>query len=192
MASLKALTHAKPTVDEQLATMKEMAALPDRAIAIIITAPIEDGLEDLILTTMIYDLNKTDKDGLFSGEAPLARFSSKIRLGFALGLFGRETRRDLDRLRMIRNAFAHARKDISFKTAEVAAICRAFELPDNPRFPPLDPKRPQEFQAAHRYKPPTDPRARFLTTALFMESKLWLARAEKMPLRVKRISEHLP
>jgi len=62
-------------------------------------------------------LNKKERervDGLFGGDAPLATFSSKIKLAFALGLITRKTRRQLDVIRQLRNDFAHARGALDF------------------------------------------------------------------------------
>jgi hypothetical protein len=41
-------------------------------------------------------LSQTDLDRLFEGDNPLATFSAEIKLGYALGNFGQQTRADLN------------------------------------------------------------------------------------------------
>jgi hypothetical protein len=53
-------------------------------------------------------------------NGPLSSFSSKILLGFALGLYGPVVKKDLNVIRNIRNAFAHAMMPITFDSPEVA------------------------------------------------------------------------
>jgi DNA-binding MltR family transcriptional regulator len=71
-------------------------------------------------------LTPEEHDQLFIGTGPLATFSAKIRLGYALGIYGRKTRHDLDVVREIRNAFAHAQKVITFENQEIANLCSGF------------------------------------------------------------------
>src|SRR5262249_21448711 len=51
---------------------------------------------------------------------------------FALSVFGLITRADLNCMREIRNAFAHARISLKFTTHEVKATCKSFQ---RKRFP---------------------------------------------------------
>jgi hypothetical protein len=44
---------------------------------------------------------------LFAGTGPLATFSAITKIGFAIRLYGEDTYKDLQRIRKIRNAFAH-------------------------------------------------------------------------------------
>src|SRR5262249_47141854 len=60
---------------------------------------------------------------LFTGNGALASFSSRIQVASALGLLTREQRANLDYIREIRNAFAHATKPIRFATPEIKAVC---------------------------------------------------------------------
>ena len=71
-------------------------------------------------------LSDDEHDGLFAGNGPLATLSAKARVAYALGAFDRETRHDIDAIREIRNAFAHARMSLSFDTPEIAQMCSGF------------------------------------------------------------------
>lgn len=57
---------------------------------------------------------------LFRGpRAPLGSFAAKTQVGHALGLFNDEMRSQMDELRRIRNAFAHAITHIDFSEPAV-------------------------------------------------------------------------
>ncbi|MGM4967818.1 MltR family transcriptional regulator [Tardiphaga sp. 1201_B9_N1_1] len=66
--------------------------------------------------------------GLFEGEAPLSSFSAKIKIGYALGLYGKIVRDDLDTIRTVRNAFAHSTVHLDFKTPAVSVVCNRLKL----------------------------------------------------------------
>src|SRR5262249_54463894 len=57
---------------------------------------------------------------LFEGMGPLATFSAKIKLGYALGFYGPRTRHDFLIFNEIRNAFAHAPHPLTFKNKSIA------------------------------------------------------------------------
>ena len=69
------------------------------------------------------------KDGpkdLFGPMKPLSTFSAKIRMGFALKLYGERTFDDLELLRKLRNLFAHGKLAIDFNTPEVKSAIHQF------------------------------------------------------------------
>ena len=67
---------------------------------------------------------------LFEEEAaPLRDFAAKIRMGYALGLFGEETKKNLDIIRAIRNVFAHAAHPVNFSTVEISNACALLTVP---------------------------------------------------------------
>ncbi len=49
-------------------------------------------------------------------------------MAYALGLIGRKSRRDLDRVRYVRNTFAHSALKVDFGFDEITAMCDQFEL----------------------------------------------------------------
>jgi DNA-binding MltR family transcriptional regulator len=70
-----------------------------------------------------------EKDGpkdLFGPMKPLSGFSAKIRMGFALGLYGERTFHDLELLRELRNLFAHGKLAIDFNTPDVKRAINQF------------------------------------------------------------------
>jgi len=61
------------------------------------------------ITTKFIPLGKDHLDSLFShdGAGPLCTFSAKIKLSYALGILSPETRSQIERIRIVRNHFAH-------------------------------------------------------------------------------------
>lgn len=92
----------------------------DRSAAITAAALTEVAVEKAI-KLRLRPLTKTEQRALFDGTAPLATFSAKIRMGYALGIYGRETRHDLESINAIRNVFAHSVHEVSFKSRAVIA-----------------------------------------------------------------------
>ena len=103
----------------------------DRSYVLIAVAFVEQALEDAILTRCTAKYSGTQREILFGGDRPgaLNGFFSKIVLGSALGLYSQLFQEDLDKLRHIRNAFAHAKGVIDFETAEISAAC-SFHITD--------------------------------------------------------------
>src|SRR5437660_8771059 len=71
-------------------------------------------------------LTKDEEKRLFAYEfqGPLADFSSRIKLGYAMYLFGRETREDMEIIRRVRNLFAHQSAVMTFKLPEIEETCQ--------------------------------------------------------------------
>ena len=99
----------------------------DRALVLISGVFIEQALE---LVIKLATVKEYDEDGLntdlFGGDRPGAinGFCGKIIPGHALGAYTLAFKPDLDQIRHIRDAFAHAKGEISFKTEEVANACQ--------------------------------------------------------------------
>jgi hypothetical protein len=76
----------------------------DRACAVLGRALLEDHVRRLLVAALVPATNLRD---LFEGQAPLATFSSRIRLAEALGLLAHDEATDLNIIRDIGNDFAH-------------------------------------------------------------------------------------
>jgi hypothetical protein len=110
---------------------------------------------DVALTQAIYQIlrvNDDDKEALVKQGAPLNNFSQRITMGRILGIYSIDTEYNLDLLREIRNAFAHAHVPITFETKEVAAAIGLFR--------PI-PLLPPYAVGAGQKAPPSDTRGRF-------------------------------
>jgi DNA-binding MltR family transcriptional regulator len=122
---LKKLLKTRPAAKEISALVAEIKTDGPRGAAVVAGALVDDILRDLLLSRMVA-LTNDETNRLFSGSAPLGSFATRIALGYALGIYGPRTRHDLQTLKDIRNAFAHANRVISFDTREVANLCSGF------------------------------------------------------------------
>ena len=82
-------------------------------------ALIDEFIKTAIRSKLI-ELSADEDKRLFHGQGPISSFSSRIMIGFALGIFGPTTRKDLNVIRDIRNRFAHTLEDIDFDTPAIA------------------------------------------------------------------------
>jgi hypothetical protein len=100
----------------------------DRATALVLGAILEQGLELAILSHCVVGWNTPEAEAeqkkLFSGgeDGPM-NFAVKIRLAYALGVYGPITRDDLDMMRNIRNLFAHDRGHLTFDDDVASKLC---------------------------------------------------------------------
>jgi DNA-binding MltR family transcriptional regulator len=95
----------------------------DRALALMLGAILEQGIETAILSHLMpVDEKEVHKFFGPPEEAPLT-FDLKIRLAFALGVFGPDSRDDITLIRHIRNAFAHTKSYIDFSDNDIIALC---------------------------------------------------------------------
>ncbi len=98
----------------------------DRAAALVIVANTDNALQ--------YGLSRRlavayEDDRLFGNGSPMDTFDKKIRMAVALRLIGPETENNLQIVKQIRNAFAHSNIHLTFKTQEIASLCRFLVLP---------------------------------------------------------------
>jgi DNA-binding MltR family transcriptional regulator len=101
----------------------------DREAVIVGCAMVEKGLEAALLRAFV-ELSKTERQALFEGTGPLASFSAKIKIANAIGTIGDDARNDLDRIRDVRNAFAHSILDhLDFDTLEIKQACDKILFP---------------------------------------------------------------
>jgi hypothetical protein len=128
LTELKKYGAGDPTRDDIEALEIELYAGPDRAAAVVLGALAENSLAKLIR-------NKMRADGieeLFKPSGLLGDFAAKIQIGYALQLFGAQTRKDLNIIRHLRNQFAHSRMPIEFVTPVVKRCCDELTYPSLP------------------------------------------------------------
>jgi hypothetical protein len=104
-----------------LPIVKEMEFADDRTAAIVAASLVENNLALVISTRLRQFADDAEKRRLFDNSgALLSTFSNKIDMGFALNLYDRLVRDDLDRIREIRNQFAHHLDVRDFNHSDVA------------------------------------------------------------------------
>lgn len=118
----KVLTKGLPKeVEEQFRYPGES----DRSFIILNGSMIEDKLET-VLHRKFSGINKDERLRLFGFEGPLGTFSSKIKMGQALGLLTRNQAKRIDLVREARNTAAHVLTPITFDTPEIRAVVLCF------------------------------------------------------------------
>ena len=108
-----------------------------RSAALGAAAMLEVGLTSALVCRLWLPDDETYKE-ILGNQAPLGTFSNKIRMAEAMRVIGPVTRANLDRIREIRNAFAHTARNLTFETHAVAQICEKITLqvwPWRPRRP---------------------------------------------------------
>jgi hypothetical protein len=132
MKRLKALARTipeEPIIRGLLRIIENRHTGSDYAVAIIGASIIERALKDAILSRFV-SLNEDDQNRLFNYEnkGPLADFGARTITARALGLFGADTFEDLEKIRTIRNLFAHATILHKFSDEAIAAACADFKV----------------------------------------------------------------
>jgi len=156
--SLRDLPRQMPTAAEMAELVASMDNMDARAAALIMGSIIDNLLEYAILLNFV-TLSETQFNALFRNPtSPLSSFSAKIAVAHALGVYGNESRRQLDKLREIRNAFAHTIHPIDFDNPLIAEECLN-----------LDPSTLTD----HQYQPITGtPRERYTTAGTMLATHL--------------------
>lgn len=119
--ALKRLLKGRPTDEEVGTIFFEMAEDGARGCVLAGTSFIEDVLQGAVAYRFGHLSAKELKD-LFEGTAPLSTYSAKIKIAYAMGIIGKRTRHDLEKLRELRNAFAHSTRRLTFDLPEIANI----------------------------------------------------------------------
>jgi hypothetical protein len=128
LTALRTLINAQASTEHVPAFIDEIKAEKnDRGAAILAATNIENAL-GFALERRLH-VHSGQYERLFGWESsPLGTFENKIRIAYALDVFGEETKQNLYLIKAIRNAFAHAKIPIKFETDEVSDVCNFFEL----------------------------------------------------------------
>jgi hypothetical protein len=124
-----AMTELMRTLEpRKLFKQSLLPSYDDRGVAIVFVSHLEDALESAIASHFTIDANESRR--LFSyPSGPLAEFSAKIAMGYALGVYDNRMRDDLRWIKDVRNAFAHVRFEIGFDTPEIQAAVDQLQWP---------------------------------------------------------------
>jgi DNA-binding MltR family transcriptional regulator len=89
--------------------------------AILMAAAFVDHMLERAVAYNFVSLSKADHEHLFAYPGPLSSFAAKIRIGFAMGLYTKKLRHDLNSIRGMRNDLAHSYNKISKDDATLKA-----------------------------------------------------------------------
>lgn len=104
---------------------KSLRDLDDRGLVLSLAAFAEEALGELLKAFLISsDATLQLIEGF---NAPLGTFSSRIKAAYATGLITKEQFLDLERLRKIRNEFAHTWKSVDISNQKIATLIDSME-----------------------------------------------------------------
>jgi hypothetical protein len=92
----------------------------DRYVAIVASGAVEVALRQAISKHLSAELSQDEVDRTF--DVTLGDFARRIGMARALGVISADQRTELDRIRTIRNAFAHTIAPLTFENPEVADV----------------------------------------------------------------------
>ncbi|MGC2830238.1 MAG: MltR family transcriptional regulator [Candidatus Acidiferrum sp.] len=125
---------------------KELDTESDRGCILIGASLLSNCLESLLraaLSTTPHAV-KHAISPLFDSMGPLATFSAKIKLVYALGLIDQDRFTDLEKIRRIRNIAAHDYSPLSFESQEIIDIACTLQSANNAAQALLDRKVHEE------------------------------------------------
>jgi hypothetical protein len=99
----------------------------DRSVAIIGGTIVELTLT-AALRAFLHRDEKLTQELLVRTEGALGMFTTKIHLGFLVGMYGKDAHRDLITMKDIRNHFAHKLSVRDFKSQKIKAWCQNLKL----------------------------------------------------------------
>lgn len=105
---------------------EELQSGTDRATAIL-GGVFLDELLQVVLKNFMIDENAI-VDELFKPEKPLSTFSARTRTAYGLGLIHKEAYDDINKIRTIRNVFAHALHGIDFSQSDLNQWCNDLSI----------------------------------------------------------------
>ena len=121
--TLADLSRQQPTTGDFTEMVASFTTESDRGCALIAGSFLENTLK-MALEGYVVDYDETFLDKLFVGsDAPMGTFSAMIKMGRALGFYDKGIQAQLETLKAIRNAFAHAQKPINFSQPTVVSHC---------------------------------------------------------------------
>lgn len=127
---LKKRTKADGTLIDlwdQTITDLDVANASDRATALVLATRLEHEIERSIETHFV-ELDDNQRASIFEGDGPLSTLSAKVRLAYALGIFGARTKHDLDIIRSVRNVFAHTWQHVGFGSDAITTACAGLSM----------------------------------------------------------------
>lgn len=180
--SLYSLPTEQPTTDDLKNIRDEILKSSDRNAVILASSNLEWQLGRLILHKLP-NATPENPGKLLDRDGSLSGVFAKNHLGFALGLYDKDTLYDLEVIRRIRNAYAHTPRPITFRNRLLADECNKLKLKKQPEY--------QRVIKNYGKNPSIAMRWIFLyacadLTMMFLNQTLKLVRAERRRLSYKR------
>lgn len=126
VTTLRQSYRGKLTPPDAEAFVSELGGESDRAAVILASSLLDDLLANAIAMKMPFDILTTDMEDLFRQGGPLDSFSSRTNIACTFGIIEEDTYKQLTILREMRNACAHSKHKIDFKTPVLANVALHF------------------------------------------------------------------
>ncbi len=123
MRTFKQILRDLPRGKEMEQLWNELPSLTDGTAALMVSAWLDRHLEDAIKLSFVKSVEDDELHEIFSFSGPLETSGAKLRMAFALGIFGKKTKDGLNKLQKIRNLFAHSPVYLDFDKPEIKAAC---------------------------------------------------------------------
>ncbi len=117
------LSRLPVTKEVEGAILVDLITESDRSAAINGCAIVDSALVKAISSRFVED-DDFFESLFYSQTAPLQSFSSRIKIGYAIGLYGPQFRNTLNIIRNVRNAFAHTAVPLDFRHHLVINECK--------------------------------------------------------------------
>jgi DNA-binding MltR family transcriptional regulator len=131
------MTEFADNLNAFIESVHHQSRMTHSGVVIAASAILETRLER-VLKQALRPMSKAMHARLFDSFRPLSSFSSKIMMAYALGAITRDVFDELEKIRAIRNEFAHSAELLHFESATIA---RKFSTLKRP---PTTSKRPTE------------------------------------------------
>ena len=138
--SLRRYYKRIPDAFDEVEFIKELSGESHRAATIILAALLEDALQTRLIASLKFKPNESDIDHIFRFEGPLGTFSSRVEIGLLFGAIDNQTYSQLNSIREMRNACAHAQRDVTFSHAALANVALRLFQPIGNLPAPINPK----------------------------------------------------
>ena len=112
------IPQTRPKALSLIGVKNELEKESDRGCVLVSAAFIESELTSLLLSFLVPQSAPANQD-IFGLNGPLGTFSSKIKMAYACGLLEPSVRHDIDKIRSLRNEFAHLFEPMDFSTPEI-------------------------------------------------------------------------
>lgn len=126
---------AKKKVDarEQISALaEELERHSDRGAGLLAAAVLEDALA-VTIQLRLQELSSDCRESLFGRTAPFSSFTTKIELGFALGLYGTEVCKAIEMIRDVCGRFTDKIEIQSFDDSRITELLNKAMTPHLPR-----------------------------------------------------------
>ena len=117
------------TMHESISIRFSFTEETDRGCALLAVSFLEQSIEKCLSKKLIG--SKNHKKLLFDFNGALGNFSNKLSIAYSIGLIKKNEFDELQRIRQIRNLFAHSFEHLTFESKEISEKIKLFKL--NPK-----------------------------------------------------------